>query len=149
MKFTLRHAQWGDLESLDRIYRANMKPQVDRVAVWDPDRFRRNYRPQEFSVIEVAGQRAGLVKIVIQAEDIYIGEIQIRATYRGRGVGKKLLKDTIVLSEASGKRLWLRVVKGNPAKAFYEKYGFTCLNQTDTHDEMERWPACRMPPSLV
>lgn len=140
MQFAIRRACWKDLECLEKLYTDNMRSLVERISVWDPNRFRRNYHPQEFSVIEIAGQPVGLVKIVIQAEDIYIGEIQIRESYRGMGIGKKLMQDVIALSETTGRRLWLRVVKGNPAKAFYEKYGFTCVDETGTHDQMERVP---------
>lgn len=138
MKFSLRRAQWEDLECLDKLYTDNMHPLVERVAVWDLHRFRRNFDPQEFSVIEIAGYPAGLVKIVMHAEDITIAEIQIREIYRGRGIGKKLIQDAIALSEGTGKRLRLRVVKGNLARAFYERYGFTCFHETDTYDLMER-----------
>lgn len=140
MKFIRRHARWKDLESLDRIYTANMKPLVDRVARWDPDRFRRDFHPQERSVIEIGGKPAGFVNIVIREEDIYLAEIQLGEIYRRKGIGKELLQEAIALSESTGKRLWLRVVKGNPAKAFYEKFGFTCLRETDAHAYMERWP---------
>jgi len=141
MKFTLRRACREDLEDLDNLYTENMRPLVERVAVWDPDRFRRDYQPQDFSVVEVAGCTAGLAKIVIGAEDIYIAEIQIQEMYRGRGIGNKLMQEVIALSEATGKRLWFRVVKDNPAKGFYEKYGFIPFRETATHWQMERVPA--------
>jgi hypothetical protein len=32
------------------------------------------------------------------------------------------------------------VVKGNSAKAFFEKNGFIYFRETDTHDRMERVP---------
>ena len=124
MKFILRHKRWKDLESLDRIYMANMKPLVERIARWDPDRFRRDFHPQEFSVIEIGGKPAGFVEIVIRDEDIYLAEIQLCEIYRRKGIGKELLQEAIALSEYTGKRLWLRVVKGNPSKAFYRKIRF-------------------------
>ena len=51
---------------------------------------------------------------------------------------RKALHGQHALSEDTGKRLWLRVVKGNLARAFFEKYGFTCFHDTDTYDLMER-----------
>lgn len=48
--------------------------------------------------------------------------IAVDASYRGHGIGSKLMEDTIKAAEGD---IALHVEPENPAKFLYEKYGFT------------------------
>ena len=53
--------------------------------------------------------------------------LAVRKEYRGRGIGKKLLKEGIKIAreEFKAKNIWIEVVEGNKiAKSLYEKLGF-------------------------
>ncbi|MGF1482062.1 MAG: GNAT family N-acetyltransferase [Cyanophyceae cyanobacterium] len=139
LKFTLRRARHEDLERLDRIHSQNMKGYVERVYPWQPELFREHFVPEEFTVVELAGTVVGFIKVVL-GEDIYLGEIQVKPEYQNQGIGTRLLGLIIQESERNNKRLWLKVIKGNPAVNFYTKLGFEVFAESETHHSMERMP---------
>ena len=58
--------------------------------------------------------------------------------HQGRQIGRRCM--LLIMEEARqlGLPVRLRVMKVNPrALAFYERLGFTCTGETDTHDLME------------
>ncbi len=140
MKYTTRKAWFDELDYLDRLYARNMKEYVERVSSWDPDMFRDEFDPEEVEIIEVAGRIAGFIRRVYQPEEIYLAEIQIERRYQNQGLGTAVLLDIIDEAERVGKKLILRVLKSNPAEAFYKRHGFEVYAETDIHFEMQWMP---------
>jgi GNAT superfamily N-acetyltransferase len=137
MKYTTRKAWFDELDYLDRLYARNMKEYVERVSSWDPDMFRQEFDPEEVEIIEVDGRIAGFIRRVYQPEEIYLAEVQIERRYQNQGLGTAVLLDIIDEAESVGKKLTLRVLKGNPAEAFYRRNGFEVCAETDIHLEMQ------------
>jgi predicted GNAT family acetyltransferase len=52
------------------------------------------------------------------------GNAAYKPNYRGRGLGKSIVKKIQGLSVAKSKLLKLCIIKANPVRAFYEKLGF-------------------------
>ena len=67
-----------------------------------------------------------------------IAELHVAPNYRGRGFGKQLLMYAEKDAQATGYSLMaLQTWTSNPAKAFYERFGFT-IADTRTDEEFER-----------
>lgn len=140
MEYSRRKARAEDLECLDRIYTVNMKAYVENVATWSPTFFRRTFRPEEFEVLMSADKIIGMVKVVRGTREIYLAELQVESSYQGLGVGTQVLRSLVAESERSGKVLWLKVLKGNPAERLYRRLGFELMEECQTHRKLQRAP---------
>ena len=136
MQYKLRQAIEEDLEICNRIHTENMKGYVKKVYPWNDSLFRHNFNPQEYQIIEVEQQFAGFYKLIVSTAEIYIAEIQIESQYQNRGIGTSLIKSMINQAQLQNKRLWLKVVRGNPAEKLYQRLGFVTLEISSTHKKM-------------
>lgn len=64
------------------------------------------------------------------------GNICILPEWQGKGIGTKILSDTIL--EHSKQDIVLRVFKSNPARNLYERLGFKVCDETKSHYLMKR-----------
>ncbi|WP_036479312.1 GNAT family N-acetyltransferase [Myxosarcina sp. GI1] len=134
--YLIRQATKSDLDLLDRLYTENMKGYVERVYPWNSKLFRDKFVPLEYLVLECNRQIVGFFKIVFERENIYLAEIQICSEYRNRGIGTDLLS-SIIQQFGTTNRIWLKVIKGNPAINLYRRLGFKVFAESKTHLQME------------
>lgn len=52
---------------------------------------------------------------------------------RNHGIGSYFLHELTELSKSSGKTIYLKVFKSNPAQALYQRYGFHTYDETSSH----------------
>ncbi len=136
MQYTIRKAIATDLNILDRIHTENMKGYVEKVYPWNPTLFRDSFMPQDYRVIEIDNQIIGFIKVVVLETEIYLGEIQIVRDYQKQGIGSSLIRSLIQEARESNRKLWLKVLKGNPAQKLYTRLGFTIFEESSTHQKM-------------
>jgi ribosomal protein S18 acetylase RimI-like enzyme len=136
MQFSLRQATAEDLDILDSIHTKNMKGYVERVYPWNATLFRNNFHPEEYQVIELNQKIIGFMKVVLSKQELYLAEIQILEKYQNQGIGTKLISSLIQEAEDTSKRLWLKVLKGNPAENLYKRLGFIVFAESLTHKQM-------------
>ena len=135
--YTVCKAKIEDLKILDRIHAENMKGYVERVYPWNDKLFRDCFAPEEYQIIAIEGKIVGFFKIVTSTTDIYLAEIQILSQYQNSGIGTSLLQSIIDRAKANNLRLWLKVIKGNPAEQLYKRLGFTIFEESLTHKKMQ------------
>jgi GNAT superfamily N-acetyltransferase len=71
----------------------------------------------------------GFARVVTDYASIaYVGDVFILENFRGKGLGKKLVKTIMYHPELQGLRLWLLGTKD--AHDFYRKYGFQKVKDT-------------------
>ncbi len=136
MQYTIHQATVNDIEELDRIHAENMKGYVERVYPWNPTLFRESFVPEDYQVIKIEDIVIGCVKIVVSETEIYLAEIQINYHYQNRGIGTSLIRSIIRQARADNKKLWLKVLQGNPAERLYKRLGFIILSESSTHKIM-------------
>ena len=112
---------------------------------WDEARHLRHcaecWERGEINVIEVDGVRTGMIQLLEDADAVEVGEIQIQPAYQGRGIGTRVLLDTIARAHARRKKVCLSTgLKNRRAFELYQRLGFRRIAQTDTHDHMECEP---------
>ncbi|MEL6460849.1 MAG: GNAT family N-acetyltransferase [Cyanobacteria bacterium J06621_15] len=137
MQYTIRQAYPQDLETLDKIYTENMRGYVELHYSWNPDLFKQNYASQNYQVIELDSQIIGFLKIMLSKANVYLGEIQITKKFQNLGIGTKIIKKIIKEAQLNRQRLWLRVIRGNPAEKLYRRLGFTTFASDSTHIKLE------------
>lgn len=84
-----------------------------------------HYPTAERSVIIAGGTPAGRLYIDRWTHEIRIMEIALLPSFRGRGIGTKILTDLQNEAVEAGKLLSIHVERFNPALSLYARLGFT------------------------
>jgi len=140
MQYTIREATAADIALLNLIHTENMKGYVENVYSWNAKLFRDRYKPQDYQVIKINNQIIGFIKVVSSETEIYLAEIQIAKDHQRQGIGTSLIKSVMQETQTSNKKLWLKILKGNPAKKLYKRLGFIKLEESLTHEIMIKIP---------
>jgi ribosomal protein S18 acetylase RimI-like enzyme len=80
----------------------------------------------------------GLLKLLRDGVQWQLIQIQLSPALQGQGVGSQLLASTIAEAAAAGATLSLGVLKTNPAKVLYERFGFIVVAEDDHSYQMHR-----------
>lgn len=142
---TLRPATMADLEWLEPFYESLMRPYVELTHPWDPHQFKRSFTPRLTSIIQVSQQTSqgseqqaiGMFKVERCHDHIYLGDLQIKSAFQGRGIGSQLIRELILQAQTQRLPIRLRVLQGNPALRLYQRLGFTHLRTLDHCYELE------------
>ncbi len=137
MNYSLRPAKPNDIEWLDPFYEKTMRPYVELTHEWDPSVFREKFRTSNSQIIQVEGKDIGLFKKEIIEGNLFLWDIQLEAEYRNLGIGSKLISQLKSDAQKMSVSIRLRVLKGNPAIHFYERHGFSTIEELDNCHEME------------
>jgi ribosomal protein S18 acetylase RimI-like enzyme len=102
--------------------------------------YRLHYDGAAFDVIEVDGEPAGRLYVHRGPSEIRIVDIALSPSYRGRGLGTRLLRALIAEADDAGRKLSIHVERNNPARRLYERLGFRPAGEHGLHLLMERLP---------
>ena len=141
MRCELRPATQADRDYLYRLNETTMRDHV--VATWgawddafQQKLFANRFDPENRSIIQIAGESAGMLRVVRSPEAIDVG-ILLDPAYQRRGIGTALLTSLIEEAANSGRTMTLQVLKVNSqARALYERLGLRVIEETDTHHRM-------------
>jgi GNAT superfamily N-acetyltransferase len=109
---------------------------------WQFDLQRREYDVRfpdaEYNLIVIDGEPAGRIWIGRDSEQIRLLDIALLTTFQNRGAGTLLLRRLIDEAERAGKPLRHMVfVLNNDAHRFYERLGFTIIEDLGAYKHME------------
>ena len=137
-EITLRRSTAADRALLEAVYRSTREAELTLVQ-WD-DAAKRAFVAQQFAaqdkhyrehypgatldVIEADGEPAGRLYVHWGDSDIRIMDIALLPTFRGRGIGTRLLRELLDAGRASRRSVSIHVERGNPAQNLYERLGF-------------------------
>jgi ribosomal protein S18 acetylase RimI-like enzyme len=62
----------------------------------------------------------------------------ISPDHQRRGIGTEVLNSLVAIWKATGKPVVLTVLKNNPARRLYERFGFSVVGEAGVKFEMER-----------
>jgi len=134
LEIKYRPALKSDLEFLLdlRIQTMNAHLIASSLPVSDEAHLQRiNYQFEHALIIEIDKRAIGLLKIERQQDNIELIQIQIAASYQGKGIGRRILNDLIEEAIESEKTITLSVLKTNKAKNLYSNVGFKIVGETD------------------
>jgi len=141
MQFSLRPASPDDLEPMMTIGHEGIRPYVEELFGWNQSeqelQFRKDFQPEVTSIIQIAGKDVGYLILEEQADHTFIAGIYIASKFRRYGLGSLVLKDVIKRSQTLGKSIRLRVLRPNPVRQLYTRFGFEIIDTSDTHVFME------------
>lgn len=146
MRYRLVSARPEDEPWLERLRRAVYRDLFEATwGGWDEDRHQRQFdaclERDEIYIIEVDGTPVGMVQLFEDVDVVEVGEIQITPDYQSRGVGTRVLRDTMAQAHSQGKKVTLHTgLKNHRARELYRRLGFERVAQTETHVQMESRP---------
>jgi ribosomal protein S18 acetylase RimI-like enzyme len=134
----LRPARSDDREFLFRLNEARMRAYIERVWGWDEAEqanfFEKRFQLNGWQIIQSDGQDIDVLVVDERAEKIFLASIEILPEWQGRGIGSSVLRSLMDRAIASGKPLWLRVLRVNErARSLFERLGFRPFAESETH----------------
>jgi ribosomal protein S18 acetylase RimI-like enzyme len=150
----LRPETAADLALSRAIYAATREQELARVP-WTPvqreaflaqqfDAQRQHYRAHhpraQWSIVMVDGADAGRLYLDQAPDTLLLIDIALLPTYRGRGIGRRLMAGVMALAEQAGIAVQLHVEHDNPALDWYRRLGFVVDGDTGVYWRMRRPP---------
>jgi GNAT superfamily N-acetyltransferase len=124
----------GEEEALAGLRIAAMRPSLEAVGRFDPDRARQrfldNFQRDATRKIEVDGCLAGFYVVKDNADYLYLDHMYILPELQGNGLGGSILKRIIAEAQERGLPLRLGALRGSRSNQFYQSHGFV-----QTHEE--------------
>ena len=119
--------------------------QQDAFVKWQFEMQRREYDARfpdaEYNVILIDEQPAGRIWLGRTEEEIRLLDIALLPEFQNRGAGSLLIQHLIDEATAANKRLRHMVfVLNNDAHRFYERFGFTVIEDFGAYKHMEWKP---------
>ena len=134
-----------DATFIFEVTRAAMRRHVEQTwGRWDDwDQRRRSdvsFDPTTHSVIMVNNERVGLVAVDRRDECLTLEKLYLWPRFQNRGIGSAVLRGLIAQARARSVPLRLRVLRGNPVRALYERFGFKVVRETEERVFLECTP---------
>ena len=89
-------------------------------------------------IIIVAGREIGWIQVAPAEAAVFVRHFCIDPDYQRLGIGSQVLRHVIDEAWACGEAVTLGVVKGSPARRFYERLGFRATHADVHHHYMRR-----------
>jgi ribosomal protein S18 acetylase RimI-like enzyme len=142
-----RDANSGDREWLYQLKRVTMKDYVAAAFGWDESfqqhLFEEDFDPTGAKIIEIDRQDGGMLQIEEKPDHFYLKRIELLPKFQRQGIGTRLIRSVIDEAGRRNKPVILQVLRVNPAKALYERLGFTTYEETKLHYKMKHLPTSR------
>lgn len=141
VNYSLRNADENDFMLSFEIRKNALGEYVSQTWGWDED-WQLKYHRQDFNVdilkiIEVNGKPAGSLEVYPENDHIVVSGLYIIDTYQNLQIGSRIMSSIIKDASSIPANVKLQVLKVDyKAKAFYERLGFTVLNETEQHFQM-------------
>jgi len=131
--FSLSVAELSDVQDFVHITRLGLKKYVDAdsefFGQWDDklvvEDFNHKMNHTSFQKLLLHGEIAGFMAYDIRDNEIGGISINLAEKARNNGIGSLYLTHIVRLSKQSAKPAFLKVMKTNPARLLYERFGFT------------------------
>lgn len=124
--FRLRPAAEADFEPMLALSIRVMRPHLERIGRYDPDRRRVRMRKQFdagiLNVIEAEGAMIGCVGVEAAGEAVEIHSLFLEPECQGRGLGQAVFH--AIQTAHPGRPCAIEVLKESPARRFWERLGF-------------------------
>jgi len=137
-----RPARMEDYGFALALYLKSTKPLLVALGRWDEDRvfsrFSDGFKLEQIQMLCSAGAKIGWIQVSETAEGLHLDQMHLVEGVRDNGLGTRLIRELQDRARASGRTLALNVIRGNRAKALYERLGFNVVGYDEERIQM-RW----------
>ena len=129
MTIHFQPASEQDFERLLALRLATMRPSLERLGRFDPERarqrFRAAYDPDHTRLIYAEDRFVGCVTVRPEPERLaWVEHFYVGLEHQGRGLGARILACITAAADRSGTTLRLEVLRESDANRFYARHGF-------------------------
>ncbi len=141
MTLNYRQAKDNDFGLTFTIKSNSIKQLVEKIWGWDNaiqiDYHQKQFNPNNTKIIMYENNEVGYISVFNSGDIIFIENIFIDTTFQSKGIGTKVILDTITTAVEQNKHIELQVFKINErAIRFYERLNFQKYDQTELHYKM-------------
>ncbi len=141
----IRKAQPTDSEFVFAVKKAAFREYVEQIWGWDDTYQRelhnRRFDSQDIRIIQFHGSDIGFLSTRKTPDTFKVDQLYILPGYQGKGIGTACMERIIDDANRQQKSVTLQVLKINTrATAFYQRLGFTIVDENATHFQMKRAP---------
>jgi ribosomal protein S18 acetylase RimI-like enzyme len=133
MDIQQRPARPTDLDFARALYFETMRGLIEPLFGWDErhqeESFKGWFDLEHTSIIMADGRDVGWMHTRADAEELFLGSLDVIPDMQRRGIGTHVLRELIAHSERSSQPLTLAVMKNNPAIHLYERLGFRLIRE--------------------
>lgn len=137
VKYFLRAVKTADFDFLYRLKVVCLKEYIEAIWGWDEAKQRRlfkdNFDLATSQIIVAFGRDIGQLSIVERQDEIFLSGIYILPGYQSLGLGSQIIRELLDSARANERPVRLQVLVSNPARALYERLGFSVIDKNDTH----------------
>ena len=136
----IRGCHKNDYEFIHNLSKENMENYVKKSwGGWDKKFFISEIKKNNIKIIEYNGELIGFLDSEIVDNLAYLHNLQIKKSFQGKKIGHYVLLSAEQDIKNNGiKKIHLQVFKGNPAKIFYEKFGYVVIGDNKNSLIMEK-----------
>jgi GNAT superfamily N-acetyltransferase len=140
----LRPAEDADVEQIAELRAVTLRPDLERLGRFDPDRVRQRLRDgfvaEHTWVIEVEGGLAGCIALRPDVDAHWLEHFYIDPRLQGTGIGSAVLGRLLERCDREHLVVRVNVLHGSRARWLYERHGFTAVTETPVDIFMLRAP---------
>jgi GNAT superfamily N-acetyltransferase len=92
------------------------------------------------AVVTIDGKDVGWLQVSETQTEIRLQQFFISPDRQRTGIGTDVLRSLLAKWRATGKPIALTVLKNNPARRLYERFGFSLVGEMGVKYEMRRSP---------
>jgi ribosomal protein S18 acetylase RimI-like enzyme len=138
----LRPVRAEDYRFAWRLYAEGISPYAAAYTAWvdaeQEARFESRYKPGSTWVIRRDGTDVGWMELHEIDEELRLNQLYVAAAQQRKGIGSQVMRQVLAKSRETGKPIALNVLKNNPARRLYERFGFTVVDENDMKFFMTR-----------
>ncbi len=147
---SIRKADAIDSDFVFAVKKAAFREYVEQVEGWDDTHQRelhnKRFDSQDFCIIQFQGNDMGFFSTSCTSDSLKVYQFFIHPEYQGRGIGSACLTSILDDAHVAGKAVNLQVLKINTRGiAFYQRLGFSIVDEDSTHVQMKKLPALTDP----
>jgi GNAT superfamily N-acetyltransferase len=141
-RIKLRPATAADYPFALDLYLRTMKPYTEALVAWDEQRqiasFVGQWKVADVQVICADGRDVGWLQATETPSEIILQQFFVTPERQQAGIGTQVLGGLLDSWMLAGKPLALTVLKNNPARRLYERFGFSVVGEAGVKFEMRR-----------
>jgi ribosomal protein S18 acetylase RimI-like enzyme len=145
---SFRPARAADYGFALGLYLESTKGLLIALGRWDEaqvvSRFARAFKVEPGQILRCGDAEIGWMQVTESATSLHLKQIHLVARFRRRGFGTRLIRALLERALSLHKPVTLNVIRGNPAKSLYHRFGFRVVGQNEQKFQM-RWTPERAP----
>ena len=142
---TLRASTSKDADFIYSLNELTLRPHVEMLGKrWSVPKMQEKCQKDavdpNYRIVQLRGQDCGTLHVEATPDEIWLHALLLHPNYQHLGVGSQMMSMVLAQARKAAKPVLLYVTKSNPAKMFYERFGFAVCDENELHFGMRRSP---------